>query len=131
MSERNPPRVLLVDDDHDSRELYVQILEWAGFDVRWAEDGETALRIAAQHAPEAVVLDIILPRRDGIALLGDFRQAPEMAAVPVIALTGYPDAADRARSAGGFSQVLEKPCEPFTLIRTVRRLLDLSLTRSG
>jgi CheY-like chemotaxis protein len=131
MEERNPPRVLLVDDDHDSRELYVQILEWAGFDVQAAEDGEAALVIVSQYAPEAVVLDINLPRRDGIRVLRDLRQLPETAAIPVIALTGYPDAADRARSAGGFSQVLEKPCEPFTLIKAVRRQLDLGLATNG
>lgn len=124
MSQPDQPRVLLVDDDLESQELYVEILRWAGFDVRTANDGDGAIAAAAAEPPQAVVLDIQMPRKDGIAVLADLRRSPATASIPVIALTGFSDEADRARLYGGFSKVLEKPCDPNRLIATLRRALN-------
>src|SRR5688572_14442594 len=124
MSQSLAPRVLLVDDDIESQELYVEILRWAGFDVRTANDGEAAVAAATAEQPQAVVLDIQMPRKDGLAVLADLRRSPATSAIPVIALTGFSEAADRARQSGGFSHVLEKPCDPHSLIATLRRALQ-------
>jgi two-component system sensor histidine kinase/response regulator len=124
MKKERRPRVLIVDDDLESQELYVEILQWAGFDVATADDGDSALEKAVTSEPEAIVLDILLPKRDGIAVLQELRQVPQTAAVPIIALTGVADAADRARIVGGFTEVLEKPCDPNRLITVLRRALD-------
>ena len=117
-------RVLVVDDDLESQELYVEILEWAGFDVATAGDGDSALEKAVTSEPEAILLDILLPKRDGIAVLQELRRMPQTASVPIIALTGVADAADRARIVGGFTEVLEKPCDPNSLVTVLRRALD-------
>ena len=124
MKKERRPRVLVVDDDLESQELYVEILQWAGFDVATAGDGDSALEKAVTLEPEAIVLDILLPKRDGIAVLQELRQVPQTASVPIIALTGVADAADRARIVGGFTEVLEKPCDPNSLITVLRRALD-------
>jgi CheY-like chemotaxis protein len=124
MKKDRPPRILVVDDDIESQELYVEILRWAGFDVVTAGDGDSALQQAVTSVPEAILLDILLPKRDGIAVLRELRQVPQTAAVPIIALTGVADAADRARIVGGFTDVLEKPCDPSSLITVLRRALD-------
>jgi CheY-like chemotaxis protein len=116
--------VLVVDDDIESQELYAEILRWAGFEVSTANDGDSALKKAVAAKPQAILLDILLPRRDGIAVLRELRQTPETASTPIIALTGVADAADRARIVGGFTEVLEKPCDPNSLIAVLRRALD-------
>jgi CheY-like chemotaxis protein len=126
MNQQGAPRVLVVDDDAESQELYVEILRWAGFDVSTADDGTQAVNAATQDQPHAVVLDIEMPRKDGLAVLAELRSVPATAMIPVIALTGFSDAADRARIAGGFSHVLEKPCDPQSLIATVRSALRLT-----
>ena len=130
MKKSGRPRVLVVDDDRESQELYTEILEWAGFDVATADDGDSALEQAGSSAFEAIVLDILLPKRDGIAVLQELRQVPQAASVPIIALTGVADAADRARIVGGFTQVLEKPCDPNSLITVLKRALDAGVARS-
>jgi CheY-like chemotaxis protein len=131
MSHHDRPRVLLVDDDLESQELYVEILRWAGFDVRTANDGDTAVAAALAEQPHAVVLDIQMPRKDGIAVLADLRRIPATASIPVIALTGFSDEADRARVSGGFSKVLEKPCDPNSLIATLRSALNPAFNGRG
>ena len=123
MKKDRPPRILVVDDDIESQELYVEILRWAGFDVVTAGDGDSALKQAVTSVPEVILLDILLPKRDGIAVLRELRQVPQTATVPIIALTGVADAADRARIVGGFTDVLEKPCDPSSLITVLRRAL--------
>jgi CheY-like chemotaxis protein len=125
MSQTKNPRVLVVDDDVESQELYVEILRWAGFDVMTAADGNAAVAAATEEQPHAVVLDIEMPRKDGLAVLAELRSLPETAMIPVIALTGFSESADRARIAGGFAHVLEKPCDPHSLILTVQRALRL------
>jgi two-component system, sensor histidine kinase and response regulator len=120
------PRILVVDDDAESQELYVEILQWAGFDVCTAGDGFSAIEAAAVEQPHAVLLDIEMPRKDGLAVLSELRSLPSTALIPVIALTGFADAADRARISGGFAQVLEKPCDPKSLVNALR----LTLRRS-
>lgn len=126
MSQPPPSRVLLVDDDAESQELYVEILRWAGFDVQTASDGEAAIAAVADGVPELVVLDIELPVRDGVEVLRELRKIPGTQGIPVIALTGIAEAADRARVYGGFTAVLEKPCDPHSLITTLRRALTLT-----
>jgi CheY-like chemotaxis protein len=126
MNQLNTHRILVVDDDAESQELYVEILRWAGFDVCTANDGNSAVAAATTERPHAVVLDIQMPRKDGVAVLAELRSQPETATIPVIALTGFAEAADRARIVGGFSQVLEKPCDPHSLIQTLQRALRLT-----
>ena len=126
MSQLNKPRILVVDDDAESQELYVEILQWAGFDVCTAGDGFSAVEAATVEHPNAVLLDIEMPRKDGLAVLAELRSLPATALIPVIALTGFAEAADRARIAGGFAHVLEKPCDPRSLVNTLQRTLRLS-----
>jgi len=123
-----PPRVLLVDDDSESLELYGEILRWAGFEVCTAHDGTAAIAAARAGRPHVIVLDICLPGKDGLAVLSDLREQGETAAIPVIALTGFSDTADRARQRGGFARVIEKPCDPHSLIASIYRALDVAGT---
>jgi CheY-like chemotaxis protein len=126
MSQLKKARILVVDDDAESQELYVEILRWAGFDVCTAGDGFSAVEAATVEQPQAVLLDIEMPRKDGLAVLSELRSLPSTALIPVIALTGFAEAADRARISGGFAQVLEKPCDPKSLVNALLLTLRLS-----
>ncbi|HYE35113.1 PAS domain S-box protein [Methylocaldum sp.] len=106
-------RVLVVDDNVDSAESMALLLSLDGHDVRTAFDGPGALTVAAEFQPEAVLLDIGLPGMDGYEVARQMRGLPGLQKALMIAVTGYGQADDRARSkAAGFDHHLVKPVDP-------------------
>ncbi|HUR21125.1 MAG TPA: ATP-binding protein [Vicinamibacterales bacterium] len=106
-------RVLLVDDNADSREMYAMLLQADGHDVHEAEDGPAALAAFQQRVPDVAVIDIGLPGIDGYELARRIRSGPSGRAVALIALTGYGFPEDRERSRlAGFDRHLVKPASP-------------------
>jgi PAS domain S-box-containing protein len=113
-------RVLIVDDNADALELMVLSLRRQGYDVSFASDGPSALRVALQARPEVAILDIGLPVMDGYALAERLRETMGEEAPRLIALTGYGEVNDRERSAlAGFAAHLVKPLEMRQLIQTI------------
>lgn len=114
--ERAPGRrmkVLLVDDNADSREMYALVLQADGHDVREADDGPAALAAFGSAIPDVAVIDIGLPGMDGYDLARRIRSEPTWRDVTLIALTGYGFPEDRVRSrAAGFDRHLVKPAAP-------------------
>jgi signal transduction histidine kinase/PAS domain-containing protein len=98
-SPRPPHRILVVDDNRDAADLLAESLCNAGFNVRVAYDGHSALSLAAAFRPAAAILDIGLPEIDGYELTRRLRELPGLDPLLVIAVTGYGQASDRARSA--------------------------------
>jgi two-component system cell cycle response regulator DivK len=119
-------RVLLVDDDRDTLELYSNFLRFSGLDVWTAVTAPAALTSAREHHPDVVVTDISLPGDDGWTLCRSLRSDERTRECGVIALTGWVHdtrLSARAREAG-VDLVLTKPCLPDALldkIDTVRR----------
>ena len=95
-------RVLVVDDDEDIRTVLDLTLSHAGFTVILAADGDEALRIARSKLPDVVLLDVMMPGRDGIEVLRDLRTDARSANLPVLLLTarGQPQDAVTALDAG-------------------------------
>jgi PAS domain S-box-containing protein len=116
-------RVLLVDDNHDSREMYRAVLRAHGHDVCEAPDGESALALFEQRAPDqpldVAFIDIGLPGgMDGYELARRIRRLPMGRDVRLVALTGYGFPEDRQQSKqAGFARHLVKPVEPEELQR--------------
>jgi len=116
-------RVLLVDDNHDSREMYRAVLRAHGHDVCEAPDGERALALFQQHAVDrpldVAFIDIGLPGgMDGYELARRIRSHPQGRDVRLVALTGYGFPEDRQQSRqAGFARHLVKPVEPEALQR--------------
>jgi CheY-like chemotaxis protein len=116
-------RVLLVDDNHDSREMYRAVLRAHGHDVCEAPDGERALALLQQRAPDrpldVAFIDIGLPGgMDGYELARRIRSLPMGRDVRLVALTGYGFPEDRQQSKqAGFARHLVKPVEPEALQR--------------
>jgi signal transduction histidine kinase len=105
-------RVLIVDDNADAAHTLSLFLEALGHSVRVAFDGHAALEIAGQEAPQVLLLDIGLPDIDGYQLARRLRALPVTAQSVFIALTGYGQPDDRARSRdAGFDHHLTKPVD--------------------
>jgi CheY-like chemotaxis protein len=118
------PLVLLVEDDRDSREMYVMGLDMFGLRVAAAGSGAEALRHAARECPDIVVTDLTLPDMDGFALCEALGRSPDTAAVPVLALTGRSGSDDQERAhAVGVRRLIVKPCPPDALADAIRALL--------
>jgi CheY-like chemotaxis protein len=106
-------RVLLVDDNTDSREMYAMVLQADGHEVHEADDSHAALAAFQAAIPDVAVIDIGLPGMDGYDLARRIRSEPAWRDVTLIALTGYGFPEDRARSrAAGFDRHLVKPAAP-------------------
>ena len=114
-------KVLIVDDDLDLIGITAFALEQAGYLVVRATDGEQAVQALRAEAPDIVVLDINLPRRNGFELTAHIR---EQGATPVIMLTARSDEEDVVRALGlGADDYLTKPFSPKVLVARVRALL--------
>ncbi|SEN73992.1 response regulator transcription factor [Nonomuraea pusilla] len=122
----SPIRVLIVDDEPDIVEVLEGVLRQEGWEVRGAGDGATAVRLAGEFEPDAVILDVMLPDMDGLEIMARVRErAPE---VCVLFLTARDAVEDRVAgiTAGGDDYVTK----PFSLDEVVARLRGL-LRRAG
>ena len=123
--ERSGPIVLIVDDTADVRDLYREYLTARGFRVATAPDGDSGIAAARRYRPDVIVMDLAMPRLNGISAVAQLKQHPRTRHIPVIILTGY---AFRAIQQGaleaGADVFLTKPCLPEDLERHVRALLD-------
>jgi CheY-like chemotaxis protein len=118
-------RILVVDDCRDTVETLAILLGLWGHEVRTAYDGAEALAAAADFRPEVVFLDILLPRLNGYQVARQLRQIPGLADVTLIAVTGYAQSDDFAKSQeAGFDRSLVKPVD----MDELQRLLELGIS---
>lgn len=104
-------RVLVVDDNHDSADSLVELLQLFGHDARTAYDGPEALRVAAEFHPDVVFLDLGLPGMDGYEVARILRRQPGPQPL-LVALSGYGHESDKARSReAGFDHHMVKPAD--------------------
>ncbi|HYU40765.1 MAG TPA: response regulator [Vicinamibacteria bacterium] len=123
-SPRSRPLVLLVDDIEDCRDVYGQFLRFTGYEVVEATDGYEALATAVALAPDAIVMDLWLPRLDGWESIRRLKASPATASIPILVLTGdaYAQARTEAEDAG-CQAYLVKPCLPMAVAAEIGRLL--------
>ena len=120
---RGGRRVLIAEDNTDSAITLAILLEAAGNEVRVAHDGAAAIEIAAEFAPEVVLLDIGMPRLNGYDACRVIRAQPACAGAFIVALTGWGQLEDRRRAESvGFDCHLVKPVEPAALEQLIREL---------
>ncbi len=117
-----PPRpVLIVEDDRAVRELIETLLDAEGIEVKTARDGLEGLLKLRMHNPAVVVLDIMMPDVGGLRVLDEL--AEEHADVPVIVVTGKPEAAAEARQRLGRENVFDKPFEIDDLLARIIQIV--------
>jgi len=119
------PRVLLVDDYPDAREMYAEYLEFSGFEVVEAENGMEALERAVEASPDIILMDLSLPVMDGWEATRRLKADKRTAPIPVVALTGHALAgiSEGAKKAG-CDAFVTKPCLPEDLVKEIRKILD-------
>lgn len=117
-------RILVVDDDKEIVRLVRAYLEQAGFIVFTAFDGETALHTIRREKPDLVVLDLMLPDRDGWDITRVVRSDPNLAALPIIMLTARVEDADKIIGLElGADDYIAKPFNPREVVARVRSVL--------
>jgi two-component system cell cycle response regulator DivK len=120
----NPPLVLVVDDFEDGRTLCAEYLQFRGYRVATAEDGQDALDKAFELRPDLILMDLSLPILDGWEATRRLRRDARTEDIPVVALTAHALQApvEEAKQAGCVA-VLTKPIEPAFLASEVQRIL--------
>jgi CheY-like chemotaxis protein len=117
-------RVLVVDDDPAIRRVVCTLLDLEEYGLLEAADGLTALELVRLERPDLVILDLTMPRLDGLRACRALRSDPELAGTRVLLLTGrdLPDAWAAARDAGADAYIV-KPFSSLALLDAVRRLV--------
>ena len=125
-------RILVVDDDHVFVEATRAVLESKNYQVSVAYDGDEGLQKAREEKPDAIILDIIMPTKDGFTVCEQLKEDPELTGIPVLVLTSF--ASDKGKtnipeSAGltlEAEDYLDKPVDPAELINRIEKLLQYS-----
>jgi two-component system OmpR family response regulator len=124
-----PRTILIVDDDPHIRQLLVFALAKAGLESIEAEDGEAALALVASHSPDLVVLDINMPRMDGLEVCRRLRAEGDM---PVLFLSSRDDEIDRVLGIElGADDYVVKPFSPREVVARVTAILRRTASRDG
>ena len=119
-----PPCVLVVDDEPNIVLSFEFLLKQVGYDVRTARDGEEALASIAEVKPGLVLLDVMMPKRDGFDVCRIIRATPDWADVRVIMLTARGGDGDRAQGmAAGADEYITKPFSTRDVVEKVRAFL--------
>jgi len=125
MTEQKAPLILVVDDYQDAREMYAEYLQFSGFRVAEARNGNEAVDQAFALLPDLILMDLSLPGKDGWEATKELKADTRTRHIPIVALTGHAlaGASDGAKKAGCDSFVT-KPCLPDDLVVEVRRMLN-------
>ena len=124
MNRSRRPLVLVVEDDPDLGETIVAFLKDEGLDAKLARDGDQAMRLVDQLAPSAMILDLMMPRRDGFSVRRELRADGRIAHVPVIVVTAIFGLSERLYATElGAADYVTKPFELDELLERVRNVL--------
>ena len=124
-SERAGNRtVLLADDDEDSLRVSRAILEYHGYRVLTATDGQSCLELARDERPDVIIMDLWMPALDGLEATRQLKSDPDLSHIVVIAVSAYvvdgtPDQAMEA----GCAKFMAKPVEPMAMVTEVKRYI--------
>ena len=124
-------KILVVENDEDTRSIYTTALEHHGYDVLQAEHGAEGIELAREHHPDLILMNLSMPEIDGISATSILRGEPGTADIPIIACTGFisADGQDKAVDAG-VDAYLEKPCMPSRILEEVEKFIGPPLLAS-
>ena len=125
MTTEPGPLILVVDDYQDAREMYAEYLQYSGFRVAEARNGNEAVTQARSLKPDLILMDLSLPGMDGWEATRVLKADEETRHIQIVALTGHALAgASEGASKAGCDSFVTKPCLPDDLVVEVRRMLD-------
>ena len=115
--------ILVVDDSPSERALLSQTLQRVGYEVRTAQDGDTALQIARSHPPALILLDIMMPGKNGFQVCRQLKADERTKHVPVVIVSARDQPPDKFWGLRqGADEYITKPFDPGRLIEVVQRL---------
>jgi CheY-like chemotaxis protein len=120
-------RVLVAEDNANMLELLTRQLECLGYEVMVAKNGQEAVAIALSEQPDLIVMDVVMPKMDGLEALSRIRENPKTGNIPVLAATGWlPPTSREHYLASGFDDLLAKPFTHRELHAAIEKLLTQS-----
>ena len=128
MKSAERPLVLLVEDDDDTRALYIEYFNFVGVRIEGASGGAEAVAKVRALNPDVVVLDMNMPGMSGWQVARKLKASPETRAVPILALTAYDTkGSEQAALDAGCDRYRAKPCLPQDLVVIVREMVRRSV----
>jgi class 3 adenylate cyclase/CheY-like chemotaxis protein len=122
----SPPRILVVDDNETNRDILITRLNVHGYELLQAADGEEALAVAKQHLPDLILLDVMMPKLDGIEVTKRLKGDASMPFTPIILVTAKADSKDVvAGLEAGADEYLTKPVDQMALVARVKSVLRI------
>jgi DNA-binding response OmpR family regulator len=120
-------KILLVEDDDYLADVYKTRLEAEGFDVSWVPDGEQALDAAIKYQPDLVLLDIMMPKINGLHVLDSLRNTPQTAKVKIVMVTALSQAANQelAKAQGADDYLVKSQVMISDVIERIKKQLEL------
>lgn len=119
-----PRSILVVDDNEDARDVYSSYLDYAGYRVEQAENGEEALTSVQRHQPDLIVMDLAMPRLDGWETTRLIKSNPRTSSIRILVLTGQVTEDDERRArAAGADEFYAKPLLPHEMLVVIRAML--------
>ncbi|MEO1658309.1 MAG: response regulator [Pseudomonadota bacterium] len=116
--------VLVVEDNELNMKLFNDLLEVQGYTILQAGNGDDAYRLAIDHAPDLILMDIQLPERSGTEVARQMKSEPKLAETPIIAITAFAMKDDEERiRAAGCDDYLAKPISVTEFLEKVKRYL--------
>lgn len=115
-------KVLIIDDEKGVLKMYSEYLQIGGVEALQAQDGETGIKIAKEKKPDVILLDIIMPRYNGLDVLKDIKNDPEIKNIPVFLLTNLPQesSGDKAKTLGAAGYLVKAEYEPKMVLDVIR-----------
>ena len=122
----NPARILIVDDNEINRDILVTRLATQGYELLQAADGEEALAAATQQLPDLILLDVMMPKLDGMEVCRRLKADPNLPFMPIILVTAKAASTDVvAGLEAGADEYLTKPIDQMALVARVKSVLRI------
>ena len=116
-------KILVIDDERTVREGLKRLLSAEGFSVALAKGGDEGVAMFREHRPDAVLLDVMMPRKNGFAVCAGLRE--ESATVPILFLTALDSEVSEVKGMGiGADDYIQKSASPEILVARIRRAID-------
>lgn len=118
-------RILLCEDNERNAKLIKDILEFHGYEVHVVVDGEEGVRMAKELMPEIILMDIQMPKMDGLTAIHEIRKEGSLAHIPIVAITSFAMAGDKERILkAGADYYLSKPIDTRALPKLIKEILN-------